>query len=548
MSERKRLRELNLESRSPDKLFDANLFLAQLKQPKSESGKNYDMSEDKNLGAVNDMLQWFPTALMELEGFFREKLANDTPYIKYKKVPEFLDKLDEIVNNIDTAIDMTERARIELSIPNPSVSVLDLFKASSGNSLYDIFDSVRSFLIPLKALVEDFEDYLTTIYNLYADNDENVLIGHKAPDKSGGELIKALSKLGFGDLAHDYMVKVGKAVFSSQMTDNDLYIDLRNRKLKFLYQQLADIYEDAYDKLGEHASDNDDVYEFLEEALSNLSDSLHKMIHNGINVVKACIELRSKLEPLGYKSPSKECAFYLTRDVTEHAVTKGELTDIFDIKEIPSELTFPLFFNDIAYAIHRVAEMLIYLDNYIARLVGNLNSHIFKLDKCSVPVYSVINKGELLNFATAWLNTICTLIENDWVAPGDRDYPIGYIISDTNAWFRVGSAYDHATHVRKEGDTWIIRYYDTDKPVNEILARLWGAVPNTEVEVLDYGVLAKTKDKEALPFLGALLGFVTSMDVNLEREGAEKMHQRMVELASQVSSQLALLVKKALGV
>ncbi len=71
----------------------------------------------------------------------------------------------------------------------------------------------------------------------------------------------------------------------------------------------------------------------------------------------------------------------------------------------------------------------------------------------------------------------------------------GYIISDTNAWFRVGSAYNHATHVRKEWDTWVMRYYDTDKPVNETLARLWGAVPNTEVEVLDDGVLAKNKKK-----------------------------------------------------
>jgi hypothetical protein len=91
-----------------------------------------------------------------------------------------------------------------------------------------------------------------------------------------------------------------------------------------------------------------------------------------------------------------------------------------------------------------------------------------------------------------------------------------------------------------------MRYYDTDKPVNETLARLWGAVPNTEVEVLDDGVLVKTKDERVLPFLGALLGFATSMDINLEYLG-RNIRDRMIELAEKISPQLALIVKKALG-
>jgi hypothetical protein len=100
--------------------------------------------------------------------------------------------------------------------------------------------------------------------------------------------------------------------------------------------------------------------------------------------------------------------------------------------------------------------------------------------------------------------------------------------------------------VKKEGDTWVMRYYDTDKPVIETLARLWSAVPNTEVVVLDDGVLAKTKDEKALPFLGALLGFATSMDINLEYLGRDT-RDRMIKLAEKISPQLALMAKKALG-
>ena len=533
------------ELKSPDKLFDSDLFLAYLKQPRFESNKDYNVSSDKSLEAISSMLRDLPSKLMELEGFFREKLAN-TPYIKYEDVPKFVDELNEVVDNIDSAIEITDRIYMEIPTSSTATSISSLIKANSNNDLRDIINAAREFLTPLKSMTEDFMDYLVTIYNLFSDNDKNVLEGRDAPTWSGGELLKALSKAGLENLAFNYVAKVGMAVFAPQTTD----IDLRSRKLKDLSQQLKSIYNDAFIKFEPYTSDEDNAVNSLLYTISSLDDSLHEMIKKGVSTVRACIELRSKLEPLGYKPPSRECAFLLTRDVIGRAITRvgSEIGpyDVLNIEEIPSELNFPLFFNDIAYAIHRVAEMLIYLNNYIEKLVGNLGSHILKLDKCSVQVYSTVDKGALLKFVTAWLNTECALIENRWVAPEDRDYLGGYIISDTNAWFRVGSAYNHATHVRKEGDTWVMRYYDTDKPVNETLARLWGAVPNTEVEVLDDGILAKTKDEKALPFLGALLGFATSMDINLKYLGGN-IRDRMIKLAEKISPQLALIVKKALG-
>ena len=546
MSEKRRLRELERELKKPGKLFDADLFLAQLKQPRFELNKDYIVSSDESLEAISSMLRDLSSKLMELEGFFREKLAN-TPYIKYEDVPKFVDELNEVVDNVDPAIEITDRIYMEIPTSGTAISISSLIKANSNNDLRDIINAAREFLTSLKSMTEDFMDYLVTIYNLFSDNDKNVLEGRDAPTWSGGKLLRALSKAGLENLAFNYVTKVGKAVFVPQTTD----IDLRSRKLKDLSQQLKSIYYDAFAKLEPYTSDENNAVDSFLYTISSLDDSLYGMIKNGVSTVRACIELRSKLEPLGYKPPSRECAFLLTRDVIERAITRfgsgiGSY-DALNIEEIPSELNFPLLFNDIAYAIHRVAEMLIYLDNYIEELAGNLGSHVLKLDNCSVQVYSTVDKGALLRFAIAWLNTECALIENKWVAPGDRDYLSGYIISDTNAWFRVGSAYNHATHVRKEGDTWIIRYYDTDKPVNEILARLWGAVPNTEVEVLDDGVLAKTKDEKALPFLGALLGFATSMDINLKYLGRD-IRDRMIELAGKISPQLALIVKKALGV
>jgi hypothetical protein len=89
--EKRRLRELVQELKSPDKLFDSNLFLAYLKQPRFESNKDYNVSSDKSLEAISSMLRDLSSKLMELEGFFREKLAN-TPYIKYEDVPKFVDE------------------------------------------------------------------------------------------------------------------------------------------------------------------------------------------------------------------------------------------------------------------------------------------------------------------------------------------------------------------------------------------------------------------------------------------------------------------------
>jgi len=180
VSEKRRLRELVQELKSSDKLFDSDLFLAYLKQPRFESNKDYNVSSDKDLEAISDMLRDLSSKLMELEGFFREKLAN-TPYIKYEDVPKFVDELNEVVDNIDSAIEITDKIYMEIPTSSTATSISSLIKANSNNDLRDIINAAREFLTPLKSMTEDFMDYLVTIYNLFSDNDKNVLEGHDRP-------------------------------------------------------------------------------------------------------------------------------------------------------------------------------------------------------------------------------------------------------------------------------------------------------------------------------------------------------------------------------
>jgi len=344
------------------------------------------------------------------------------------------------------------------------------------------------------------------------------------PSKTGDELIRSMEK----DLAlwaSRYIEELGFAVLDPRTAN----IRLGNTKVLDVLRKIRNVYENASRKfeplMGEKA-----VSDFIDTIIL-LNDSLAGMLLDGSGLVYDCLALKYLLEKLTrYKAPSSRCSFFLEPPPSE----------------IPEELTFTLFFNDIAYIVHRAAEMTVHLSNYIAEKLGMKNASEFRLDRCNIPVYSSVESGPLFNFAVAWLNTVCQLASHRWVAPDDLSPLAGYIIRDTEAWFRVGSARGHATHVTREDNTWVIRYYDTDEPVNAIMAKLWSSVPNTEVEVDTDGVTVKTKDNNALPFLGALLGFATSMDINLEYLG-RKTYDKMVELAEKVSPQLALIIKKALA-
>jgi hypothetical protein len=150
-----------------------------------------------------------------------------------------------------------------------------------------------------------------------------------------------------------------------------------------------------------------------------------------------------------------------------------------------------------------------------------------------------------VNFATAWLNTICNAIQNGVVTDEDKKSLFGYIVDDSRALFKVGRGLSNTVHVLKDEDKWFVEYIGGEMPANKVLSMLWGAVPGVKVSDVDeYGVTVVTKDEKMLPFIGALLGFATSLDNEIYNYGVDVV-SRIIQRAEEISPQLALLVKKA---
>ena len=525
------MRELERELRKPDKLFDPDLFLAQLKQPKPVTTKTTVVVLGReDLKRVIDELDRVPKVLMDVERFFREELTSKTAQVDIRDVPQLVNKIDGLIKEV---ISVWEPTLYALAVFSQPVSPLRLLLTTQtkesehdNENIDDVLLTLSQALGHIMTVLTEFRNYLVASHNLFSDT---ALAVPRAVPKTGMELIKDIERSVSPDLAREadkYLIRIGLAILDPQTAN----IRFGGTRVLDVLRRIGEVLNDLNNKFRPFLS-NEAVSRFI-EATTQVGSALNEMLIDTQAIVYDCLALKylsDKLN-LGYKAPSERCSFFLEPPPSE----------------IPEELTFMLFFNDIAYAVHRIAEMALHLNNYIKKALGIENTSVFKLDRCNIPLYSTVENGALFNFATAWLNTVCQLAEHRWIAPDDLGPLAGYIINDTSAWFRVGSAAMHATHVTKEGDTWVIRYYDTDEPVNTIISKLWSAVPNTEVEVTADGVVARTKDEKALPFIGALLGFTTSMDINLEYLG-KNIRNRMIQLAEKVSPQLALIVKRALG-
>jgi hypothetical protein len=344
-------------------------------------------------------------------------------------------------------------------------------------------------------------------------------------------------QLGLNEVA-EQLEKLGDALFSAFFDPNTANIYLRNKNIGKIYDKLQHVIEDIKKTSQNLQINNQDLKVFINEVVPRITKYIHDMVESAIIASSHCRNIKDALIKLnfGFKPGFNSCTGIINPDDR-------------DVKKTMHELTWVLFFNEIAFIAHRLAEMSVFLRDYMIRLfhLENLPVGRIQISGCDVPIFTRVSSGPVFDFATAWLNTVCTLINNNWISENDKRSLSGYIMNENEGWFRVGSSVGHATHIEKKGDTWVIRYYDNDALVNETLAKLWSTVPNTKVEVLPDGVVIETNDKNALPFLGALLGFATSMDLNFQHNGIKETHQRMMELANQVSPQLALLVKTALG-
>jgi len=506
-------------------LFNAKLFMCQLKKPTASHptvGSSSTALASDDLTKLADLSKQFyelSNALMDVERFFREDLAVNASHVAIGSgVQNLLNKLNEMRNKVIKIIDELEYKGLDL----------DLYQ------LENVLNVIGQLRADLYLFTESLYRYLVYVNDLFADTP--VFSTYMGYTVNFNTLIKKAKEDKLFDLATDlekYEIKLGKLLLDPETAD----IALGNRKIKQVYLGIKDIEEKFYD---EHPSirSHDSVFDFL-RMLNDIEDSLYSMLEFATRIVQTANRLRNIVKRFGYVSPSQRLAFFLP---------SHELQSEADmLREIPDDLSFALLFNDIAYVIHRIAEMLMFYAKYIDDTVNNPRLLTFSLGNCPVHIYSVINAGPLFDFATAWLNTICNLIDSGWVKPEDMESLGGYIISDTRGWFRVGSMPGHATHVSKNDDVWVIRYYDVDKSVNALLAKLWKAIPGTEVEVQDDGVIVRTKYDWLLPFIGAILGFATSLDINIRNLG-RNVYNTIIRNAERISPQLSLITKTALNV
>jgi hypothetical protein len=520
------------------RLLNADLFLASLKKPEAVRG-NVDTELTSastevmdNLASLKELVNLYIKAselLMEIERFFREDLASNITHIdveNHNMIERIIGKIKELRDKmIETFADVDLYAW-RLIRENFNLYKIPVF----SDALEDVRGSLYLALGYLK-------DYLLTAYNLFSG--DHLSEYETSKPKNLYELADEAKKANLPDVASYIEKELAKNLGMVLLDPESFKILLDGNKVKQLYLTIKNQYEEFSGQYYEWRF-NDPVIGKVYAGLNELRDSLRDFLSEAMNLVVRAYKLRDIVAELGYKPPSQRLTFFLPAvEVHVHEYKRDPLPDY-----IPDNLTFSSLFNDIAYVVHRVAEMLLFYANYLNNELGGSDLQVFKLKGCHVPLFSRISSGSLFNFATAWLNTVCALMDG-WIAYEDKNPLSGYIVNDTSAWFRVGSSEGHATHVRKEGDTWMIEYYDTDRPVNKILGKLWSVIPGVDVTIYDEdGVTVKTKDDKVLPFIGAVLGFATSMDINI-RNLSRDVYDAIVKYAEEISPQLALLAKAA---
>jgi hypothetical protein len=565
-------------------LFDASLFLASLKKPQASImsreelinmleqtlGEDYPLLHELDL--LIDIFDNATETAMKIERFFREELASKALLrpLSEQQVRSLMNELEKLQNDVFESASWLD-APMEISKAN-IITYLEYpkNKVSSG-----LGGAVESQLLPLQQLyakkddikqgldrittimrgyyrrgvgfielvIERLRYLLTILLDLFYDARIPIRLpgsGFSTYDfevRSLDTYERIAKQLGLNEVAKQ-LENLGVALLTAFFDPNTVDIDLDNKNIGEIYGKLQHIIEDMK-KLSQNLQiDNQDLKVFINEVVPRITKYMRDIVEYATIASRHCRNMKNILNRLnfGFKPGFNSCTGIINPDES-------------DVEKTMHELTWALFFNEIAFIAHRLAEMGIFLRDYMIRLfhLENLLGGHTQISGCDVPIFTRVSSGPMFDFATAWLNTVCTLINNNWVSENDKRPLSGYIMNENEGWFRVGSSIGHATHIEKKGDTWVIRYYDNDAPVNETLAKLWSSVPNTKIEILPDGVVTETNDKNALPFLGALLGFTTSMDLNFLHNGVKETHQRMVELANQVSPQLALLVKTALS-
>ncbi len=185
-----------------------------------------------------------------------------------------------------------------------------------------------------------------------------------------------------------------------------------------------------------------------------------------------------------------------------------------------ADLSLPLFFNDVAALIHRVAEVL------QTRTPSTLYKRIGHIDIRTSGAYV---DQDLIEAVTTWASTVTRLERAGWRYYEHDVNALYASVVDSYAWMRVGSSAGHATHIGKSNGQYKINYYDEDAEVNKMLAMFISKyVPGASVAIEPGGVEVTVNNLNDLIKVAKLLAFATSLDLLIESNGANVIEKRIV--------------------
>jgi hypothetical protein len=185
-----------------------------------------------------------------------------------------------------------------------------------------------------------------------------------------------------------------------------------------------------------------------------------------------------------------------------------------------ARLRYTMLINDIAACVHVLAQYL--LENWPEREEG----------RCAIARGA---EPEAVDVCREWNRYADALLSKGYYHSSDANWLRGFVVGG-RVQLRVGSAAGHLAEIDvKEG---IVRYYDTDEPVNNVMSRLIAKYAGGRCELHDVNVGGGTYMPSVeckvsdVRRAARALAFATSMDyrINDRKMGiAEKMERECVE-------------------
>ncbi len=200
-----------------------------------------------------------------------------------------------------------------------------------------------------------------------------------------------------------------------------------------------------------------------------------------------------------------------------------------DIEE--AHISLVALFNDISMIVHRIADMLASLPQ--------IPKNVEKIAGIDVYIGSHYDPV-LLDAVKVWAKTVSVLREHGWEYHRQDISKLHAMVFRDEAVLRVGSAFNHATHIRKvTSGNFKARYYDKDVAVNRLLSEIFKEyVPDVGVTQLEDGLEVTVSSTRGLRKLASLLAFATSLDFIIHDYGYEEAKDKVEKEIKTAVSQL----------